>query len=370
MTFRFKNADVKMPAAEEDFELSGQQVPRRRAHHRRTPIAPKLEPMLKDLGLSAWAVAAAPSVKTHDLDVPRIGYVHSWTRTQDEGWVRAALDTYGVPYTYFADQKLSEGNLRAKYDVIIFPHVGGTAQSQVNGMAMTGNAPLPYKKTDKTPNLGFVDQTDDIRGGMGIEGLTNLAKFVQEGGTLITEGSTATIFPEYGDHERRHGGDAGAAVRARLDPARQVDRSRRARSPTATTGSDLPVYFNQAPVLNAGGGGIPPEFAAFVGGGAARTPGLGQNITPNAHAAAHLAARAERRGAAADAAAAGRCGGGVPAAWRAQFGVSLRRRASARRAVVPAEPERHAAVGHARRRPGPRRTAPRSSTRRSARATS
>ncbi len=33
---------------------------------------------------------------------------------------------------------------------------------------------------------------------MGIEGLVELAKFVQEGGTLITEGSTATIFPEYG----------------------------------------------------------------------------------------------------------------------------------------------------------------------------
>jgi hypothetical protein len=51
-------------------------------------------------------------VPTHDLDVPRIGYVHSWQRTQDEGWVRAALDTYGVPYTYFADTKLREGNLR------------------------------------------------------------------------------------------------------------------------------------------------------------------------------------------------------------------------------------------------------------------
>ena len=68
-------------------------------------------------------------MKTHELDVPRIGYVHSWQRTQDEGWVRAALDYYGVPYTYFADQKLRDGNLRAKYDVIIFPHVGGTSQS-------------------------------------------------------------------------------------------------------------------------------------------------------------------------------------------------------------------------------------------------
>ena len=37
-------------------------------------------------------------------------------------------------------------------------------------MAMTGNAPLPYKKTTEFPNLAFVDSSDDIRGGMGIKG--------------------------------------------------------------------------------------------------------------------------------------------------------------------------------------------------------
>jgi len=221
-----------------------------------------------------------PSVRTHDLDIPRIGYIHSWTRTQDEGWVRAALDTYGIPYTYFADQKLkNETSLRSKYDVIIFPHVGGTAQSQVNGMAMIGSAPLPYRKTDQTPNLGFVDQADDIRGGMGLEGLANLAKFVQQGGTLITEGSTTTIFPAYAITS-----GVNVETPAQLFVRGSILRGKFAdvKSPLAYgyEGSDLPVYFNQSPVLSAGGG-IPPEFAAFAGGGAANA-GLGQNVTPNA----------------------------------------------------------------------------------------
>src|SRR4029077_17437470 len=108
---------------------------------------------LRDLGLSAWAVSEVPSVRTHELDVPRIGYVHSWIRTQDEGWWRAALDNYGVPYAYFSDQKLREGNLRARYDVLVMPHIGGSAVSQVNGVARTGSAPLPYRKTAETPNL-------------------------------------------------------------------------------------------------------------------------------------------------------------------------------------------------------------------------
>ena len=33
---------------------------------------------------------------------------------------------------------------------------------------------------------------------MGMEGLAELAKFVQEGGTLITEGSTAALMADYG----------------------------------------------------------------------------------------------------------------------------------------------------------------------------
>jgi hypothetical protein len=280
VTFRFKNKDVKMLAAEDDFEIGGHKF---RAGSIVVPDADraKLEPMLKELGLSAWAVASAPNVKTHDLDVPRIGYIHSWTRTQDEGWWRAALDTFGVPYTYFADQKLRQGNLRAQYDVLIFPHVGGTAVSQVNGMPKIGNSPLPYKKTAEFPNLGYVDQSDDIRGGMGIEGLAELAKFVQEGGTLITEGSTTTIFPEYGlTTGVRVEEPAQLFVRGSILRARFSD----LKSPIAYGygDADLPVYFNQSPVLAAAGG-----LAAFGGGrggeaGTNPNAGFGQNVTPNA----------------------------------------------------------------------------------------
>ena len=121
VTFRFEHADVKMLAAEEPFEAGGPQVRRRRVHRpgRRPRDARAVDSRSWVCRRSPWR--RAPSVKTHDLDVPRIGYVHAWQRTQDEGWVRLAFDTFGVPYTYFADQKLREGNLRAKYDVIVYP---------------------------------------------------------------------------------------------------------------------------------------------------------------------------------------------------------------------------------------------------------
>jgi hypothetical protein len=284
MSFRFKNKDVKMLAAEDDFDLNGRKL---RAGAFIIPNADrtKLEPMIRDLGLSAWAVAAAPSVKTHEMTVPRIGYVHSWSRTQDEGWVRAALDYYGVPYTYFADQKLREGNLRAKYDVIIFPHVGGTSQSMIAGIAKTGNVPLPYKKSDETPNLGAVDQTDDIRGGMGFEGLQELGKFVEEGGALISEGSTAALMAEWdlaGGVTVEH--PAQLFARGSLLRGKFAD----LKSPIAYgfDGSDLPVYFNQDPVLNAaaaagGAGGFGGGGGGGFGGGGGGAQ-QGQNVTPNA----------------------------------------------------------------------------------------
>ena len=279
MAFRFRHRSVRMQAAEEEFVAGSRKF---RAGAFIIPDANRaaLEPTLKELGLTGWAVAAAPTVKTHDLDTPRIGYVHSWANTQNEGWVRAALDTYGVPYTYFGDIKLREGNLRQKYDVIVYPHVGGTAQSQVNGIPNTGGPPLPYKKTDATPNLGAQDQADDIRGGMGWDGLMELVKFVREGGTLITEGSTSTIFPQYNvTTGLTVENPDGLFVRGSVMRGIVSDR----RSPIAYGyDAQVPVYFNQDPVLNVASGG----FAAGFGGGRGESniPGVGMNITPMANA--------------------------------------------------------------------------------------
>jgi hypothetical protein len=91
MTFRFANAAVKMQAAEQAFDMGG--------HHFVAgafviPNANRaaLESQIQAMGLQAWATDAAPSVPMHDLEVPRVGYIHSWQSTQDEGWWRAAFD--------------------------------------------------------------------------------------------------------------------------------------------------------------------------------------------------------------------------------------------------------------------------------------
>jgi hypothetical protein len=193
MTFRFQNKDVKMSAAEQPFELGGHRFAAG-AFIIQNANRAALEPQIREFGLSAWATATPPSVPMHDLDVPRIGYIHSWGSTQDEGWVRLALDKLKVPYTYFGENLVRQGGLRAKYDVLLYPH----AQVQADTTGMPAGTPTPYKGSTITPNIGTApDQSDDTRGGLGNDGLRELAKFVAEGGVVITEGATSTLFPRY-----------------------------------------------------------------------------------------------------------------------------------------------------------------------------
>ena len=117
-----------------------------------------------------------------------------------------------------------------------------------------------------------------------MEGLQELAKFVQQGGTLITEGSTSALMAEY----NLAGGVAvehPAELFARGSILRGVFSDLKSPIAYGYDGKDLPVYFNQDPVLNAAGAAA--GFAAFGGGGGrgaagAINGGAGQNVTPNA----------------------------------------------------------------------------------------
>jgi hypothetical protein len=282
VTFRFRLKDVKMLAAEKPFEAGGKSYA---AGTFIIPNAPRaaVEKAAVELGLKGEAVAAAPDVKTHPLSIPRIGYLHSWLRTQDEGWWRAALDHYGVPYTYIADTKARAGDLRKRFDVIIYPTVGSSARDQVVGVAMNGDVAIPYKKSELTPNLGVLDSADDIRGGLGVDGLAELKRFVEAGGTLIGDGSTVEMLANYGVA-------AGVTVSA---PGELYTKGALMRgvfadqaSPIAYgyAGKELPIYFADAPVItvatpgqNGGGGG-----GGGQGGGGGAGGRLAQNVTPNA----------------------------------------------------------------------------------------
>lgn len=139
------------------------------------------------------------AVTTHEMDLPRIAVLHTWSRTQDEGWARYSLDQAGVPYTYLAETELQGRDLRSEFDVILFPHQGSrnTAKRILQGVE-TKHGPIAFTETPEFPSHGTPDSAEDITGGMGFGGLAALESFVRSGGTLLAIGTAATVPIDFG----------------------------------------------------------------------------------------------------------------------------------------------------------------------------
>jgi Zinc carboxypeptidase len=260
MTLRYKLKDIKIEASEEPFESAGQKFNAGtfiiKTGDNPTDLREQLRRAAADAGLNAVAVEKLPVVKSHLLSVPRIAILHTWTNTQNDGWFRIEFDRLQIPYSYISDQVIREtANLKEKFDVIIFPPVGGSAPAIVNGIPKRGS-PIPWKASNLTPNMGLSpDQTDDMRGGMSLRGVVNLQKFVEDGGLFIPITNCTRVVIDYGItsgvtiQEPRQLQARGSVYTAMFS-----DRG----SPISYGYAEsLPIYFNQAPLfqISAQGGG-------------------------------------------------------------------------------------------------------------------
>ncbi|HTX39906.1 MAG TPA: hypothetical protein VME43_33035, partial [Bryobacteraceae bacterium] len=257
VTLRYRFPQASFEAAEEPFEAAGRKF-NRGSFIVRDVSSADLAKAGQELGIEAYAVDAAPQVKTHPLRAARIALMHTWTSTQHEGWWRMEFDRLKVPYDYISVQTVAaRGDLRSRYDAIVFPPAGrGNPQAIISGMPMYGN-PLPWKVTPLTPNLGKTDQTDDMRPGMGWMGLEHLQEFVRQGGLLIVSNDTSNFAVTFGltpgvsISAARNLKVTGSALRSKM-----VD----ATSPIAYGFTDnLAIFASNPPVFNvsnmAGGGG-------------------------------------------------------------------------------------------------------------------
>lgn len=245
--FRFKLGDVKVNAAEAAFKVgkinfkAGSFIIEAQGN-----AASSIESAVKELGLNIIRTNKKPKVKTHAVEIPRVALVHTWVATpQDAGWWQLAFDRIGIPYTYMSEQEFATVDLN-QFDVIILPRSRANPTTLVAGRPLIGE-PIPWKKDPKYPALGHIDETDDMRKGMGFEGVANLKRFVENGGVFITEGTTAAFPIDMGITRRisiRRTSKLqvrGSVLRTKFDDLA---------SPITYGYADtLAVYFNQAPVF-------------------------------------------------------------------------------------------------------------------------
>ncbi len=255
--FRFAHPELRIEAAQRPFEAAGQEY-RAGSFIVRTgdngrDLGRTLDEAGREFGFTARAVTTLPSVPTHEVAVPRIAVMHTWLSTQNEGWLRIGLDEYGVPYDYISVHVVRDTpELIDQYDVIIFGPSTANAMQLLNGVQ--GPRPIPWEATEHTPNIGRQASSPDIRGGLELQGVMNLQRFVEAGGTLVTLTNSAALPIHFGIASGVSTREAsglwapGGVFRTELSDSS---------SPLAWGYDDgLGVYFNQgqSPILNDGRG--------------------------------------------------------------------------------------------------------------------
>ena len=199
-TLRYRLGALPVEAAEEPFEAAGVELP---AGSLIVPApegsgrAAQVREWIAELGLTAAPLDERPAVAAHAVDLPRLAVYSTWGDTQEVGWVRLALDRFEIPFELIFKERVREGNLRADYDVVLVPNQGRTAKGLVFDIEPRGG-PRPYTKTDRYRFLGDYGSSPDITGGMGLEGVLELQRFVADGGVLVTLGAASHFPPAYG----------------------------------------------------------------------------------------------------------------------------------------------------------------------------
>ncbi|HKW58104.1 MAG TPA: M14 family zinc carboxypeptidase [Candidatus Acidoferrum sp.] len=286
---RYRLKDVRFFAAEEAFEAAGQKfaagsfiLP---VEGNPADLDLRLNAAARELGVRVASAEAVPEVPRHEIGVPRIALMHNWTDTQNEGWFRLGLEESGVPYAYISDITVRiTPNLREKYDVLLYPPTFYGVQQILNGVPKRVQAdgsertPIPWQNSSVTPNLGGVDETPDIRGGLGLEGVAHIKKFVEDGGLFIPIANSVSLPIDLGItdtvsvNQTRQLQARGMIARATVED----------KSSPITYGYDdsVGVYFNQGPVLSVSVAG---RFGRFLaeGGGGQRTSGRGSTTDPD-----------------------------------------------------------------------------------------
>ncbi len=116
------------------------------------------------------------NVKLEPLATPRIALYKSWVANMDAGWISYIFDRYEIPYHMLTDAEARAGNLKDRFDVVILPDQ--RAASIINGHRK-GTMPQAYV------------------GGITMDGVDNLKVFVEQGGVLFCNRSSAALAIEY-----------------------------------------------------------------------------------------------------------------------------------------------------------------------------
>lgn len=158
------------------------------------PNTPKakavVEAATKELGLSAYALASKPSGAAYKLKPVRIALFDQYGGLMPSGWTRFLFEQFEFPYTVVHPQDLDAGDLKSKFDAIVFPDgaIGRPFTGAEGGMmrsSLNSRDPKPEEiPAEYRPWLGRVT---------GEKTVPELKAFLEAGGSIVTIGGATTL---------------------------------------------------------------------------------------------------------------------------------------------------------------------------------
>jgi hypothetical protein len=151
---------------------------------------PILQKSATDKGVSFDAVPSKPAGDSMRLKPVRIGLWDQYGGSMPSGWTRWIFEQYEFPFEVVFPQTLDAGNLNARFDVLVFvdgaiPMRDGAGGGGGGGGGGSGGQPDP------------ASIPDEFRGWLGrltvAKTVPELKKFVENGGTILTIGSSTAL---------------------------------------------------------------------------------------------------------------------------------------------------------------------------------
>lgn len=156
-------------------------------------VAAILEKLAKDKGLTFETVSGPPAGEIRRFEPKRIGLWDAYGGSMPSGWIRWLLEQFEFPYEVVFAPALDAGNLRAKFDVLVF--AGGSIPAfpprEDGGPGFRG-APPPKPE----------DIPEEFRSRLGRatveKTVPRLREFVEQGGTILAVGSATSLAYHFG----------------------------------------------------------------------------------------------------------------------------------------------------------------------------
>jgi hypothetical protein len=145
-----------------------------------------VQKLAAELSLDFDAVAGKPEGEQYRLRQPRIALWDRYGGSMPSGWTRWLMEQFEFPFKVVYGKELDAGNLKKKYDVVVF--VTGAIPAGTGRGGQAGGFGGPSRED------GIPAEFQHMLGNVTVERtVPRLREFLEAGGTVITIGSSTSL---------------------------------------------------------------------------------------------------------------------------------------------------------------------------------